>query len=92
MFCMALKMKANSPHNPNTKSKMVTDLFSCEIEIACYIWSWTQKGLHAETDCHLQSKLVLDSAFKGLCHLQESCFLILDTLQLCKSVDWWSRR
>jgi hypothetical protein len=24
--------------------------------------------------------------------MQESCLLVLDTLQLYKSVDWWSRR
>ena len=84
---MALKMNANLPTQPHPKKKMITDLFSCEIEMAYYIWSWAQKGLDAETDCHLQSKLILDSAFKGSCHLQESCFLVLHTLQICKSVD-----
>jgi hypothetical protein len=68
---------------------MMTDLSSCEIEYAYYIWPWAQKGLDAETDCHLQGKLILDSAFKGKCHLQESCFLVLHThtLQLCQSMD-----
>lgn len=59
---------------------MVTELFSCEIEFAYYIWSWTQKRLDAETNCRLQSKLILDSAFKGLCRLQGSCLLVLKNI------------
>jgi hypothetical protein len=72
------------PNNPTPKSKMVTDLSSCEIEFAYYIWSW------AEMNCHLQSKLILDSAFKGFCHLQESCFLVLHTYCSCvyQWIDW----
>jgi len=62
---------------------MVTDLFSCEIEFVYYNWPWIQKGLDAETDCHLQSKLILDSAVKGLCHLQGNYFLGLHTHCIC---------
>jgi len=59
---------------------MVTDLFFfCEIEFAYYTWCWAQKGLDAETDCHLQRKLILDSVFKGLCHLQEIRFLVTES-------------
>lgn len=75
-----------TPIHPNSrarKSKMVTDLFSCEIIFVYCNWSWVQKGLDAETDCHLQSKLILDSAVKGLCHLQKSYFLDLRTHWSC---------
>jgi hypothetical protein len=66
---------------------MVTELSSCEIEFAYYIWSWAQKGLDAETNCRLQSKLILDSAFQDLCRLQGSCLLVLN--KYCSCVSQW---
>ena len=72
---------------PPQSVKLWPTFFSCEIEFAYYIWSWAQKGLDAEMDSHLQSKLILDSAFKGLCHLQGSCFLVLHTH--CSCVNQW---
>lgn len=75
------------PNTPTAKSKMVTELSSCDIEFAYYIWSWAQKGLYAETACHLQSELILDFAFKGSCHLQASCLLVLH--KHCSCVSQW---